>query len=170
MRTFFLLACTFSLLAAVTAVPAGADTPASFTLTPAGVLSISAPTGSVALGSQMSSNNSSTITGPLGVVTVSDERGGTQTWTASAISGAFTPPAGAANPASNVSYASGAITVTGGVTATAVAAPNLTGVSPVVSGSGNGIGTASWNPTISVFVPANFAPGIYTATITHSVA
>jgi hypothetical protein len=170
MRTFFLLTCTFSLLAAVTALPAGADTPASFTLTPAGVLSISPSTGSVSLGSQMSSNNSTTITGQLGIVTVSDERGGSQTWTASVISSAFTPPSGPADPASNVSYASGAITVTGAVTATAVAAPNLTGVSPVVTGSGSGVGTASWNPTVSVFVPANFAPGIYTATITHSVA
>ena len=30
--------------------------------------------------------------------------------------------------------------------------------------------TASWNPNISVLVPANYAPGVYSATITHSVA
>jgi hypothetical protein len=170
MRRFFLLGCTFCVLAALTALPAGADTPATFTLTAAGALSISAPTGSVSLGSQMSSNSSSTISGPLGLVTVSDQRGGSQTWTASVISSAFTPPSGPADPASNISYAAGAITMTGAVSATAVAAPNLTGVSPVVNGSGTGIGTASWNPTISVLVPANFAAGTYAATITHSVA
>ncbi len=170
MRSFYLLACTIGVLAGVTALPAGAATPVTFTLTAGGVLSISAPTGSVSLGSQMSSNSSSTISGSLGDVTVSDQRGGIQNWTASVISTAFTPPSGPADPASNVSYAAGAITVTGSVIATAVAAPNLTGVSPVVTGSGTGVSSASWNPTIAVVVPANFAPGIYAATITHSVA
>ena len=39
-----------------------------------------------------------------------------------------------------------------------------------MNGASAGISTASWNPTISVLVPANFAPGVYSATITHSVA
>jgi hypothetical protein len=56
------------------------------------------------------------------------------------------------------------------VTATAVAAGDLTGVVSVVTGASTGISSASWNPSISVFVPANFAPGVYTATVTHSVA
>ena len=86
------------------------------------------------------------------------------------ISTAFTPTAGPADPASNVSYAAGPITVTPTVVATAVAAADLTGVSTVVTGASTGISAASWNPTISVFVPANFAPGVYAATITHSVA
>jgi hypothetical protein len=77
---------------------------------------------------------------------------------------------GPADPASNVSYAAGVSTFTGTAGGAAVAAPNLTGVSPVVNGTTAGIGTASWNPTISLLVPANFAPGIYLATITHSVA
>jgi hypothetical protein len=169
MRKFLLLASTFVAVAAVTVVPAGATTPATFTLT-AGALSISEPTGSVSLGSQVASNSSSTIAGQLGVVTVSDQRGGSTTWTASVISTAFTPPAGPADPASNVSYAAGAITASATVVATAVSAPNLTGVSPVVTGTSTGVSSASWNPTISVFVPANFAPGIYSAIITHSVA
>jgi hypothetical protein len=86
------------------------------------------------------------------------------------ISTAFTPPAGPADPASNVSYAAGTITASGTVTPTAVAAPNLTGVVTVVTATSTGISSASWNPTISVFVPANFAPAVYAATITHSVA
>jgi hypothetical protein len=169
MRKFLLLTSTIATVAAASALPGGAATPASFELT-AGALSISAPTGSVSLGSQVASSNSSTITGSLGVVTVSDGRGGTTSWTASVISTAFTPPAGPADPASNVSYAAGTITPSGAVTPTALAAPNLTGVAPIVSATSAGISSASWNPTISVFVPANFAPAIYSATITHSVA
>jgi hypothetical protein len=169
MRKLLLFACTIATVAAATAMPGGAATPATFELT-AGALSISAPTGSVSLGSQVASNSSSTITGSLGVVTVSDQRGGATSWTASVISTAFTPPAGPADPASNVSYAAGTITAAGTVTPTAVAAPNLTGVVTVVTATSTGISSASWNPTISVFVPANFAPAIYAATITHSVA
>ncbi len=86
------------------------------------------------------------------------------------ISTAFTPPSGPADPASNVSYAAGTITASALIVPTAVAALNLTGVSPVVTGVSTGISSASWNPTISVFVPANFAPGVYSATITSSVA
>ncbi len=169
MRKFLLLAITSCTLGVVVAMPAVAATPASFTLT-AGALSISAPTGSVSLGTQVASTSSSTITGPLGVVAVSDQRGGPTTWTASVISTAFTPPSGPADPASNVSYAAGAITQSATVVATAVPAPDLTGVSPVVTGASTGISSASWNPAISVVVPANFAPGVYSATITHSVA
>jgi len=169
MRKFLLFASTFATLAAATALPAGSVTPATFELT-AGALEISAPTGSVSLGIQGASNSSSTITGSLGVVTVSDERGGATTWTASVISTAFTPPSGPADPASNVSYAAGPITASALVVPTAVSALNLTGVSPVVNGVSTGISSASWNPTISVFVPANFAPGVYSATITNSVA
>jgi hypothetical protein len=169
MRNFLLLACTFATLAAVVALPVGAATPVTLSLT-AGGLSISAPTSGVSLGSQVASTGSSTISGLLGVVTVSDQRGGATTWTASVISGALTPPAGPADPASNISYAAGTITQSATVVATAVAAPDLTGVSTVVTGASTGVSTASWNPTISVFVPANFAPGVYAATITHSVA
>ena len=170
-RKFFLLAifAMLAMLAATTALPAGAATPATFTLT-AGALSISAPTGSVSLGSQVASTIPTTIAGPLGVVAVSDQRGGATNWTASVISTAFTPPSGPADPASNVSYAAGPITQSATVVATAVPAPDLTGVSPVVTGASTGISSASWNPTISVIVPANFAPGVYSATITHSVA
>ena len=150
------------------AVPISAATPATFALT-AGALSISAPTGSVSLGTQVAATSSSTISGSLGDVTVSDQRGGVTTWTASVISTAFTPPSGPADPASNVSYSAGTIAAAG-VVATGVAAVNLTGVSTVVTGASGGISTATWDPTISVIVPANFAPGVYSATITHSVA
>jgi hypothetical protein len=155
--------------AAAAALPAGADTTASFTLT-AGALSISAPAGSVSLGTQVAATGATTVSGSLGAVTVSDQRGGTTSWTASVISTAFTPTAGPADPASNVSYAAGAVTASALVTPTVSAASDLTGVSTVVSGASTGISTATWNPVISVRIPANFAPGVYVATITHSVA
>jgi hypothetical protein len=172
MRKFLGISGAIVMFAALTitgTVSVGAATPATFTLT-AGALSISAPVASVSLGTQVASTNAGTISGSLGVVTVTDQRGGTTTWTASVISTAFTPTAGPADPASNVSYAAGPITVTATVVVTAVPATDLTGVSTVVTGASTGISAASWDPTISVFVPANFAPGVYAATITHSVA
>jgi hypothetical protein len=169
MRKFLLLASTVIAFAGMTALPAGSATPAKFTLD-AGILSISAPTASVSLGEQVSLTTASTMSGPLGVVTVSDQRGGATTWTVSVISTAFTPLAGPADPASNVSYAAGTITTSAGVVAIAVAGSNLTGQTTVVTGTSTGVSSASWNPTISVLVPGNFAPGEYGATITHSVA
>ncbi len=89
---------------------------------------------------------------------------------ASVISTAFTPPAGPADLALNVNYAAGPVTQSALVVAAAVPGVNLTGVTTIMNGASTGISSASWNPSISVFVPANFAPGIYQATITHSVA
>jgi hypothetical protein len=158
-------------LASLVALPAAADTPTTFTLT-AGALSISAPTGSISLGSQAVSSSASTISGQLGVVTVTDQRGGATSWVASVIVTAFTPttgPAVTAIPASAVSYDVGTITQSG-VTATKPATTDLTGVSPIVNGTSTGLSSASWNPTVSVALPANVAPGVYSATITHSVA
>jgi hypothetical protein len=168
MRKFLLVTSALSMLAVASALSASANI-TTFTLT-SGALSISPPSATVSLGSQVASTTATTMSGSLGTVTVSDQRGGTTTWVASAISTAFTPTAGPADPASNVSYAAGAITNSALVTAAAVAAPDLTGVSPVVNGSSTGISTTSWNPTISVVIPANLAPGVYSATITHSVA
>jgi hypothetical protein len=164
------LCVSFLLIGMILFAPsASAITPMSFELT-AGALSISTPSVNADLGSEVSSTSSSTISGSLGVVTVTDQRGGTTTWTTSAIATAFTPSGGPADPASNVSYLAGTITVSSTVVATAVNVTNLTGVSTVVTGASTGISTASWNPTISVIIPANFAPGTYTATITQSVA
>jgi hypothetical protein len=158
-RKFMFVATTFAVFGVGIAIPAEAavtgGTPATFTLN-AGALSITAPAGPVS--------------GSLGSVTVSDQRGGTTTWIVSVISGAFTPSAGPADPASNLSYAAGAVTDSANVVATAVAATDLTGQSTVMTGASSGISTATWNPTITVIVPANFAPGTYGATITHSVA
>ena len=170
-RKALLLVGTLATLGATIAPAGQAATPASFTLT-AGGLSLSAPTGAVSLGSQAVSSSASTISGQLGVVTVTDQRGGATAWVASVIVTAFTPttgPAVTAVPATQVSYSAGTITQSGVTTAQPVTT-DLTGVSPVVNGTSTGLSTASWNPTVSVLVPANAAPGVYSGTITHSVA
>ncbi len=170
MRNLMLLASAFAAVSAAVALSAGATT-ATFTLT-AGALSISTPAGPVALAaSQVASASSRTFSGPLGTVTVTDERGGSTTWVASVISTAFTPaPASTAVPATAVSYASGTVTVSALVVTATPVTTDLTGVSPVVNGTSTGISTASWNPTITVVVPGGAAPGVYSGTITHSVA
>jgi len=169
-RKLVLLVGALAGVAAVTALPGGAaDTATSFTLT-GGLLSISAPTGDVSLGTQVSPTSATTISGHLGTVTVTDQRGGATTWVASVIVTAFTPtPAATAIAANQVSYAAGTVTESG-VTTVLPGTTDLTGVSPVVNGTSTGISSASWNPTISVLVPANAPPGVYSATITHSVA
>ena len=126
----------------------------------------------MALGaSQVASTSARTFTGQLATVTVTDERGGATAWVASVISTAFTPvPANTAVPAVNVSYGPGTITLSTLVTTATPVTTDLTGVSPVVNGTSTGLSTASWNPTITIVVPANSAPGVYSGTITHSVA
>ena len=168
-RKLVLLLTTSVALTIGIVLPAAASTPASFTLT-SGTLSISAPTAGVSLGTQVASTTASTMSGSLGAVVVSDQRGGPTTWTASVISSAFTPTAGPADPASMVSYSAGQVLESGPVVATSTPVTDLTGVVTVVTGVSTGISTATWSPTISILVPANFAPGVYTATITSSVA
>jgi hypothetical protein len=92
-------------------------------------------------------------------------------WVASVISTAFTPPAGPAIAASAVSYTAGTIVKAGTATYTANDPANLTGQSPAVTATGiTGDNSATWNPTIHVAVPGGMASGVYSATITHSVA
>jgi hypothetical protein len=172
MHRSLILASTIVAVAIATALPTRATaTTATFTLT-AGALSISSPAGPVAIGApQVASTSQRTFTGLLGTVTVTDERGGATAWVTSVISTAFVPvPANTAVPAINVSYDAGTVTVSALVTAAKPATTDLTGVSPVVNGTSTGLSTASWNPTITVVVPANSAPGVYSGTITHSAA
>jgi hypothetical protein len=91
-------------------------------------------------------------------------------WIASVISTAFTPPAGPTIGAAAVGYTAGAITKIGTATFTANDPADLTGVSPAVTATGiTGDNSATWNPTINVFVAGGKAAGVYSGTITHSV-
>ena len=157
------------------ALPASADatgaTTATITVT-GGSLSITVPSDAGNLGTRANSVLGGTISGPLGQVQVTDARSAAagSGWIASVISTAFTPPAGPAIPASNVSYSAGTIVKVGTATYTANNPGNLTAVNPAVTATGiTGDNSATWNPTISVFVAGGMAAGIYSATITHSV-
>ena len=153
------------------------DTTVTFTVT-TGTLTITAPA-TIPLGSGAPGT---TISGPVGPVTVTDNRALlSAAWTATASATAWTT--GAASPAetipvSRVGYAVGSITTTGTITATGTnrpagpAAGDLSGApQAVVTGTaGVGDNTAGWDPAISVAVPAFAVGGIYTGTLTQSVS
>ena len=138
-----------------------------------GSLSITVPADAGNLGTQIDTVSGGTVSGPLGQIQVSDARGAVagSGWVASVISSAFTPPAGPAIPASAVSYTAGTIAKIGTATYTANNPGNLTGVVPAVTATGiTGDNSATWTPTINVVVAGGMAAGMYSATITHSVA
>jgi len=170
------LSSALGLLTAGVAVPASADTTGTTAATvtvQGGSLSITVPADAGNLGTITNTVTGGTITGPLGQVQVSDARSAAagSGWVATVISTAFTPPAGPAIAASAVGYAAGSITKVGTATYTANDPGDLTGVSPAVTATGiTGDNSATWNPMISVVVPGGTAAGVYSATITHSVA
>jgi hypothetical protein len=136
-----------------------------------GLLTISTPTASN-LGSGAPG---STISGPLGTVTVTDNRALLNaSWTVTASSTNFTTGTGTPAetiPAGDASYAPGTVTTTGTITTTASDITLSNSPQTVVVGSsGSGDNSASWDPTVSVAVPAAAVNGTYTATLTHSVS
>jgi len=153
------------------AYAAPGDTTASVTVS-GGSLSITVPTSAGNLGTSANTVGGETISGPIGQVQVNDARNAAagSGWVVSVISTAFTPLAGPAIPASDVSYTAGLITQVGTATYTANNPTNLTGVAPAVTATGiTGDNSATWTPTISVTVPGGMAPAIYYGTVTHSV-
>ena len=141
--------------------------------TPVGVLSITVPSGPAQLGAHVNTVGGTTISGPLGDVQVTDSRhaGPGAGWVASVSSTAFTSASGGRIPATFVSYAAGAITGVGTATYTAQNPHDLTSAVPAVTASFiTGDNSATWNPTITISVPASAVAGTYQATITHSVA
>src|SRR3569833_1273396 len=160
-------------LVAATALPASAaDTTVTFAITTAG-LTISAP-GSVNIGSVAS--GSASFAGQIGPVTVTDLRGTLNgSWTATVSGTDFTTGTGTGPetiPVINVSYAPGSAT---GTTGTGTFAPGSGGIinEPQTAFTGTaltGNNTATWNPTLTVSIPAATVAGTYTGTVTHSVA
>jgi hypothetical protein len=137
-----------------------------------GSLGITVPTGTVDLGTFVNTVGGGSVTGELGVVTVSDARSAAAgaSWVASGISTAFTPAAGPAIAASAVAYFPGTVNQVGTATYVTHDQADMTAVHPVVEASAiTGDNAATWNPEIEVTVPGGMAAGIYTATITHSV-
>lgn len=159
------------------AAPASAATSGTTPVTLAvtgGTLDITAPVGPVNLGSVTASSSAQTVTGQLGNVEVVDGRGGTTGWTATASAVDFVGPGGATisvSAAGSSSYTAPTATVTGTATVANTNLPTLFPAGPVQAATGvSGINTATWNPTISVTIPANTLVGTYTSTVTHSVS
>lgn len=157
---------------ATTAPATAADTTTTFTVTATTGLTISAP-GTASLSSTTPGGSA---TGQLGTVTVNDQRSqlGT-TWTATvSLSSTFKTGGGVASETisgSNVTYTPGSATAETNPPHTAGTAGSL--ASPITAfsrTSGDGANSVSWNPTLTVSVPASNVSGTYTGTITHSVA
>ncbi|MEU4829868.1 ice-binding family protein, partial [Streptosporangium sp. NPDC023615] len=149
------------------------DTNAVTVPTTPGPLSISVPPaadlGSVRAGA-------AGLPGDLGEVTVTDDRGDSPAaWVVTVSSTDFTTGGGAGAgtiPREFIGYSPGPVTrTTGDATFTPGAPGDLDPARIAFSASeGSGNNSATWNPTITVTLPVGVVTGIYTATITHSVA
>jgi hypothetical protein len=95
-------------------------------------------------------------------------------WTVTAASTDWTTGGGTPAetiPATDAGYDPGSITTTGTITATGTSITLSNTAAPVVTGTdGVGDNTASWNPTISIAVPAAAVGGTYAGTLTQSVS
>jgi Putative Ig domain/IPT/TIG domain len=168
---------TFSFTVKVTDATGKTATKATtLTITP-GLLSITVPS-SAALPTARAGG---TTSGQLGTVTVTDQRGSPgAAWTVTVTTTPFATGGGTGAetiPLSQVSYWSGpatAIAGTGTFTPgqpTAATAVNLAAARGAFTlAGGSPTNSASWNPTLSVSIPARAVSGKYVATITHSVA
>ncbi|MFJ6151906.1 hypothetical protein ACWD6L_10510 [Micromonospora profundi] len=145
----------------------------------AGTLDVVAPT-TADLGSGAPGG---TITSQLGDVTVTDSRASDDaSWTASVTATVF--QAGGGSPAETVlpeeiDYWSGAATATSGngtftpgqaTAGDAAALSSGTQLTAFTHSGGTGGNSATWNPTLVVNVPLDSIAGVYTGTVTHSVA
>ncbi|MER5433700.1 hypothetical protein [Streptomyces sp. NPDC002588] len=174
MRKRILVAMLISSVASVLTSPTSAsaeDTPVTLEVS-GGTLGITVPTGPVNLGSTTVSSSPQTVSSQLGTVTVTDERGGTADWTATANAVDFTGPSTiSVSAAGSSTYTAPAATVTGTATVTSHNLSPMYPAGPVQTAANvSGINTATWNPTIAIRVPANTLVGTYTSTITHSVS
>jgi hypothetical protein len=153
------------------------NTATTFSVT-GGTLAITVPTSTVNLGS---ASPGAQITAQLGTVQVTDARALlTAAWTSSVTSTSFTTGGGTGPETianSSASYWSGpTTTTTGSGTFTPGQANSAAAVTLAASRTaftltaGAGDNSASWNPTLSISVPAAAVVGTYTGTVTHSVA
>ncbi|KPM56455.1 hypothetical protein CcI49_01490 [Frankia sp. CcI49] len=168
-----IMAAGLALTPPATAATSGTTT-VTFTLT-GGTLDITVP-GPAAVNLGSFAVTAPTVSGPLGTVAVTDSRGlAAATWVASVASSAFAgsgTAAGVTIPASAAAYAPGTITASNvSTTGSNVAALSATAQTAVTATAGTGVNTASWNPTVTVTIPAaSRVAGTFTATVTHSVA
>jgi hypothetical protein len=166
------LAHSFSPAATGPSVP----TTVTFTVS-VGALTITAPdTADLASGTVDQTGAPGTdITGAVGTTTVTDNRALlAAAWTATASASDWTT--GAASPAetipaTDVDYDPGAFTTTGTITPTGFPLTLSGAAQPVVTGTaGVGDNSATWDPTLTVHVPASAVGGLYTGVLTQSVS
>ncbi|MFF3687870.1 hypothetical protein [Streptomyces sp. NPDC002187] len=153
-------------------VPASAaDTPVTVQVS-SGTLDIAVPSGPVNLGTVIVSSSPQTVSNQLGNITVTDGRGGNTGWTVTANAVDFTGPQNISVSApGSSSYTAPNASVTGTATVTPSNLSALYPPAPVqVATDVSGINSATWNPTISLTLPANALAGSYSSTITHSVS
>ncbi|WP_169982046.1 hypothetical protein [Microbispora sp. H10836] len=175
------IAAPVALPTSLSAVPglapaAQADTGTALVPLRADPLTITVP-GSVNLGSVAQGG---TLSASMGTVTVADSRAGIPPWTATVSATNFTTGSGTPTQTittANVSYWSGPVTASSGVgtrnPGQPTAASRVALTSPVTAFSGRKQATpmsTSWQPTLVITIPSNAAAGVYTGTITHSVA
>jgi hypothetical protein len=180
MRRFKLtlgMACVLTLgMAGVAGAATSGSTTTTFTVS-GGALAITVPA-SASIGSGAPGTS---ITATLGPVTVTDTRANlVAAWTTTVSSTDFTTGVATAPETvtkSNVSYWSGPATATTGLgtfTPGQVAAVNAVALSAPATAfsltAGVGNNSATWDPTLIVAVPAAAVAGLYTGTVTHSVA
>jgi hypothetical protein len=161
-------AVTVSGLIVGIASPASADdTSTTFTLTGGSLTLAVAATAALT----NAPSGTTTINGNLGLVSVTDERGGTAAWTVSAGSTAFTGAIIGGTSSTAVSYTGGVVTETGTITVADGATTALTGVatSVVAPTSLSGNNTASWSPVLNVTMPAGALTDTYSGTVTTSI-
>ncbi|MGW1000418.1 hypothetical protein [Streptomyces sp. NPDC002520] len=169
MRSLSVSAAAAALVLVQPGLAVAADDPATtvnFTVT-SGALSMSVPA-SATLGSGAPGT---AISAAIGAVTVTDDRAlASASWTVTAAETDFASGPSTI-PATRADYNPGTITTTGTITATGTPVTLSNSAQPVVTGSaGVGDNTASWNPTVTVHVPAGAVGGSYTGTLTQSVA
>lgn len=147
------------------ALPASADdTDTTFTLT-GGSLTLSVQATATLTDA---ATGSTSISGNLGAVAVTDDRGGTAEWDVSAASTAFTGALGSSS--TGVTYTGGTVTETGTITvADGLATAIDTQASVVAPTSLSGNNTASWNPSLNVTMPAGALADDYSGTVTTSI-
>lgn len=162
-------------------------TPSTFTIT-GGSLSITVPDGSTTpinlggytLGTDTGMHISNAA---LGAVTVTDDRATLSgSWTVGVTSTDFvtgtgtTATADRTIPAADIKYTPGSASagintsVTTYTPGSAGALDNTTSLTAMATTSEVGSGGVTWNPTITVTLPAQVVAGTYSGTITHSFA
>ncbi|MFD7642954.1 hypothetical protein ACFV4P_20105 [Kitasatospora sp. NPDC059795] len=142
------------------------STTVTFVVT-SGALSLSVPA-STDLGSGAPG---ATVSAPIGPCTVVDDRALlSASWTVTAAETDFVNGVSTI-PATDADYSVGSVTTTGTITVTSTDVTLSNSSQTVLTGSeGVGDNTATWDPTVTVHVPPSAVSGLYTGTLTQSVA